>query len=562
MPRALSLLLLLCLATPAWAEDAKTAADVTEPGRSLERALGVALGARQDGKRTLILLIDPTPSLRAAALSATLTRVLAPALVADPALKVGMAAMGDGKGLRVAPTRDAATILKAVEALMSAPKDAFRNVYADARRMASLLAKRSGARQLLLLTLENGDAEDDLEGAARALSKLKVQTSIITREAYLADSYYVSSTRKVPRGMTLGSGDAPFVTLPWGWLFQQTVANETTPSGYAHYGLTRLAAASGGRVFLYSPPGGKHLCTYIGTCPFCASDHQPTDESFQAHRLRLMTPSALSRAKAGALLARDPWFRAMLKAWDQASKAGLLRSRPSVKAGSGGVKPERRQQGAWAPLLGSVSGVKRLATKADKTRQVCEKIIASLSGSMEGIGEISGHPRSRAMCDFTLAMLHVTKANLVAYAAWCREAALKQLGKEPYPLLAPEVSPIVEGRSVAGISYTPMSLCHGVAPFRVLRLPGGKAWDSEVDALDKVVAGFMRRYAHTPYALALRHQGLAQFKFTYRGKVIAPPPRPTPGSTTDKPTTETGRPSRGGGSTSGGGSGSPTTGGG
>ena len=41
--------------------------------------------------------------------------------------------------------------------------------------------------------------------------------------------------------------------VPWGWLFQQSVANQTVPGGFASFGLTRIATASGGRIFLFFP---------------------------------------------------------------------------------------------------------------------------------------------------------------------------------------------------------------------------------------------------------------------------------------------------------------------
>ena len=126
----------------------------------------------------------------------------------------------------------------------------------------------------------------------------------------------------------------------------------------------------------------------------------------------------------------------------------------------------------------------------------------------------------------------------------------------------PELDPILEGRRVAGIGYTNLCLCHGVAPFRELHLPGGARFDEELVRLDEVVKVFMRRYAHTPYAIALRHQGLARFYFTYRAKNTTPPPRPKSGSSTDEPTTETTRPGRSGSPTTGSGGGAPTTGGG
>ena len=188
------------------AEEAATAADVTEPGRSLARAVRVALGSSETGKRTVVFLVDPTPSLEAAGFGDVFASEVASALGTAPKLHVGLVLATDTKGWSVAPTRDAGALASAVTEALAAAKANVRNVYASARRAGGLLAKRSGARELVLVSLENGAAEDDLAGTASALSRLKVPTSCVTTEAYLADSYYLSSKRTVPRGVSLGSG--------------------------------------------------------------------------------------------------------------------------------------------------------------------------------------------------------------------------------------------------------------------------------------------------------------------------------------------------------------------
>jgi hypothetical protein len=561
-PAAAGLLLCLLLASPARAGDVVTAADVTEPGRSLDRALRVCLGpgVHADARRTVLFLIDPTPSLRAAGFADAFERALAASAEGSARRAVGIAVVGDRKGPRVEPGHDDAAALAAVRAALAHPRDGFRNLYADVRHVAAMFARRSGQRDLVLVSLENGDGEDDLEGTVSSLHHAKVHCTCIAREAFLSDSFYVSGTRTVPRGLETGAGDGPWLTLPWGWLFQTAIANETTPSGYAQYGLTRLAAASGGRVFLVAL-SGAHRCAIYGTCPFCNEDHQPADESFQAQRVRALAPSALPRSKAGAALARDPWFRATLTAWAAASKAGLVRSRPAVRLIGHGLKAESRPAGTWAPLLTHPGGFPRLAARADKLAATCARIRAALEDDLGKIDDDAGSPRQRAMAELTRVMLAVTHANLVAYACWCREVAPTVLGGDPDAYQPPEVSPLAEARQVVGISYTPQVLCHGVGPFRALHLPGGEVWKAELDRLQPIFEDYMRRYAHTPYAIALRHQGLARFLFTYRGTVVTPP-RPQVGSSTDKQTTETARPSRGGTSSGGTTSGGATTGGG
>ena len=73
-------LLLLSPGTLASAGDTTTAADATEPGRRLDRALDLVLDASArsaGGARTLCLLVDPTPSLLAAGFPDRLEAALA-----------------------------------------------------------------------------------------------------------------------------------------------------------------------------------------------------------------------------------------------------------------------------------------------------------------------------------------------------------------------------------------------------------------------------------------------------------------------------------------------------
>jgi hypothetical protein len=560
---AAGLLAALLMALPAWAKDEVRADAVTEPGRSLERALDVILGRPREGAGTVVFVLDPSPSLQSAGFANAFERALARHREALERTALGVLVAGGGRDGALAPTTEHARAAEVVRQALAAPSTAFQNVHEAARRAAALVSGRSGDREVVLVTLENGDVEDDLDATASALRRARARVSVIASEAYVCDSFWVSSSRGVPRGLETGVGDGAFLVLPWGWLFQMTIANETTPSGYGPYALNHLAAETDGRVFLYAGSGTGHRCAYYGSCPACGNDdHAPPDESFEAHRLARLAPLATTRARAGAELARDPCVRALLQAWAAASKEGLVRSRPAVRLAAGGLRPERRQADAWSALLGSSLSFDRLATKADRLAKTCDAQVRALEEDLAGIPEEAAHPRCRAMADLTVAMLHLTHANLVAYAAWCRDVAPELLDRSRAPFEPPEASTLATGRDVAGIGYSNLCLCHGVAPLREVRLPGGEAWRAELDRLDGVVTAFMRRYAHTPYAAALRHQGLARFHFTYQGTVTQTTERPKTGATTEKPTTETGRPARGNEPSSGGGGGSPTTGGG
>ncbi len=74
---------------------------------------------------------------------------------------------------------------------------------------------------MLLATLENGDAEDDLEATAARLAGTKTKLFVLASEAYVADCYWAQRTyQDHPRETQLTGGDSAAIDMPWGWLFQ------------------------------------------------------------------------------------------------------------------------------------------------------------------------------------------------------------------------------------------------------------------------------------------------------------------------------------------------------
>ena len=67
-------------------------------------------------------------------------------------------------------------------------------------------------------------------------------------------------------------------------------------------------------------------------------------------------------------------------------------------------------------------------------------------------------------------------------------------------------------------------LCHGPAPYREMRIPGGEALEREFADLTSEIDRFLARRAHTPFAQVLRKQGLAVFHLfgTAKRGVLAP----------------------------------------
>ncbi len=542
------------------AQDLPTAADVTEPGRTIAHALDQVLRGSADAgeQRTLIVLIDSTQGLQAAGFEAKWSQALTRQSAHLQSCKIGVAQVGHAGAIVLKPTTDLAAVTRAVATTVAKPSDQFQNVFADVRAAAAAFSG-AGARELLLVTLDNGDLEDDLEATVRELKRHRVKLSVLTSEAYLADSYWAARPyQRKPRRTELASGgDAPFVDLPWGWLFQVQNANEVAPSGFGRYGLNRIAAVSGGRVYLYAPAQSTtHSCGIRAACLFCPGDHIAPVETFTPGRVNLLAPSTLARKELYSRIAGDPYFRAVQKAWRAATNAGLLRSRPPVKLVGTSAQPERNRPGRPV-LLFDTAQFSRKAARADKAARVCDQILKRLDADITSAGE-SRFPRQRAMAELTRFQLQVTKVNLITFASWCRDVAPTWAEPGPDELGPPEVRAIDE-RRVRGIGFTNMSLCHGAARFLSVDLPGGERLHQELLKLDSMQRQFLERYGNTAWAHAVDRSCIARFHFPSPGAVVSRPrPRPASQSKPD-PLTPTPRPKRGGASS--GTVGGPTTGG-
>lgn len=555
MRRRLAVLLTAALlASPGGvgAEEVSDAGAVTQPGRGLDRALDQVLagpGPAVGGKRTVLLLVDATRTLKEAAFADRLGQSLQRQAPALRGTSVGLARCG-AKGLVTVPPGDdrQALLSDLTSALATAAANPVRNLYADVRAAAGSFSGE-GERRLVVVSLDNGDVEDDLEDTVRALTRARVACDVITRESYLGDSYAWSHAAqvKVPKDTTWTGGDGGWPEIPWGWLFQQYQGNENAPSGFAPFGLSRLAAASGGRVHLYAAPGGKHECSVLGGCPFCSQDHLPQGESYLPHRVKALAPALGSRDEVLAQDARDPWVRLTLGLWEQAGKEGLLRSRPPVALGAGGLKPEPRRSTGSVPLVGGGLNLPRLAKEAARLREAGERLLVTFEADLAKIEPTAGSARHRASAETARVLLHLTLANLALFEGWCLGAGPALVGKAEHEMVPPEVPRLGPEYRIVGWSYSTHCLCHGLAPYRAQRLSVGPEFAARLDALDAVLKDFFARYDHTPFGIAIRRSGLATFVPTVQGKVI-PPPEKRGGSTetSDEPVT-TDRPGRSGG---------------
>ncbi len=518
----------------------------------VERVLDAVLGGGGSGARTVCLVLDPTPSLQKSGLPGALHAAFA--RHARRLGKVQFAVWKSGAAsFAVAPTSDLAAVEKAVTTVVAGAKGAYRNVFADLRSVAKALSKARGTREVVLFSLENGDTFDDLPATAKALKRARVKLTLVVREAFLADSHYISKPRwKAPREETQIGGDAVLVDVPWYWLGQMRAATSYAPSGRPYWAFSRLAAATKARVYLYYPGAGTYSCTITGvSCIVCRGNQIAPEYPYNAAALRALEPHVGKQRAAIALMARDPIYRALFRIWDEAANSGLVLGRPPL---SGSSKVSKRLTGNLAPigrtlsLNAEINRARRLITDCDL---VCRRLDQLVAAKMKG-------PRSRALAaaEYTRVMAHLTRLNLMYFVAFCRDVAPKAIQRKA---LAPPDRPPYMPAILTGISSSPISLSHGVGALLFARFPGGKKTDAALRAFRDVSDSFLLRYANTPFAMAFRRAGLARWRITGTGKSTGTINR-LPGST-GKDTTTEGKPDRPTDPSSGG-TGGPTSGGG
>ncbi len=223
----------------------------------------------------LYLVVDPTTSLKAALIEirSALPEVAASGPVG---LKFGVlgAACEDSPPAGMASARDALTALSMV------PLDGLKNLLEAVRDASgSLHIPATEPRAVVLVSLEGGDGEDDVEGTRDLLKERGVAFYSIAQEAAferpweydfrdhpvpdagLSQRWTPLAKRRI-KGEQFFGCDVAFGLVPYSWELRDGPLAQTEfqfggggrfpcPSGFAYWALATLSYSSGGRAFVY-----------------------------------------------------------------------------------------------------------------------------------------------------------------------------------------------------------------------------------------------------------------------------------------------------------------------
>lgn len=401
---------------------------------------------------------------------------------------------------------------KHIERLKAMPEDLPRafDIHAAMRSAALAFPRGRNLRRLLVIAFDSAEAESDIEGTATTLIEQGVVADFLTVEATLSDSYWnfkeiksflvINYERRIlaSQSVSMVGGDGPLQDMPSGFLFQLQEPTCITPSGYAPYALSRIAFMTKGRTFLYSAKNASsHRCDYLSfACIDCAwqpiSEHIHK-ENYTMNQLQALAPSVVSRSEHQEMLSRDPYARAVRKAWREAYAASLIASKPG---GGGSRQPLRIQledpdQEIHMPILAQML-------------EDCRRIAAELETSISR-PSLLGNSRQRAIAHYTLAMLRVNEIGLLKLQAFSATipAKLKEHEKNG-PL-----SPIHGKGDWYDIDRKDRNLCHGLVG-HLRREPEGAA-----RAAMAQLAGFLPKFEalaeHSPIWWAFHRASIPEF---------------------------------------------------
>ena len=242
----------LLVATGNLRADPVSASEITTRGRPIEKILESALFPRGNPERSVLFVVDPSKTLRTAGFGTKLYQLLRKRASDVGNLRLGLVNLGAKKGEDPLPLgSDQVTVARRGIDATSMPRNVLRDVYTPLKRCIPMFAREPEHRTIVLLTHQNGDTEYKIEKVIAALKSAKIRVVVITREVVLSDSYWFdwsSRSAKPPKRAYLASSEAAFVELPYGWIHQTNALNGRVGSGFGTWGLSRLAAATGGRV--------------------------------------------------------------------------------------------------------------------------------------------------------------------------------------------------------------------------------------------------------------------------------------------------------------------------
>lgn len=379
------------------------------------------------------------------------------------------------------------------------------------QQAAKILGKRRHA--MLVVCAQTGlEGEKDLEETGRELAHHSIGVASLTGETPYSNPFGRTAAPQDSKAQWAGP-ESPYPEFPPQWIFSDVDPLYTVPSGFAPYGLRRLAALTRTVNVICVP--AANFPTYCETvdCRLCAHRHLGCALALDEAKMRLLEPFTGSRTDFRRHAARDPMWKAVYETWSSLAKAGVVNSQAPLRGDALSEQATGPYQGAPALTFLSEWVSERATAKA--MREQLQPTIQSLEKAIAD-GRDRGEKRAIVTAEAILIYAKIARFNLAQLELFLdemsglvrRRRGSLEFGDDVFDYYARSKT------NYTGYTYECVYLCHLMADTSATSTGAAGTFlgkPQELADLLKEARAFVERHQGTPWQILVQHANLAVF---------------------------------------------------
>ena len=580
--------------TPISGQEVKTlrSSDMTINGLDLNQimekismSLSITTSKDYAENPTVIFLVDNTSRLKSQKCPELLTAAITKGFAKYPSIKMAVVRYSNNPEIVVENTTPK-DIAKGINSVFNSLDDNPKDPCAAIRFCVEKFKKYQSRKYIILFSIQNNDIESDLENTLILLNDNKFTLNVISGGAIMSNPN-TDAYGKQPENTAIYRPESAEIELDFknphlDWWYPKGISSEGVKSsdeyfrykypfyntfvfsGFGVYGLSRLAAYSGGKYYLYYPPSNTKSSSFceLHLCGICEDKKNHTGgagcNTNYNKFLPAMAPVLLSREEYSSKYGSDPMSQLLSE----------------IKAKSGGC---------WLPTgLNTIFDENGNLTngytyQVERAFKTMDEMIKKLSGAIAE-NNSNSDLRFKAHCAVAMANLYIERFNLnqfkyfveINLANTVKDKSNKQSWNAAY--LVPVFECCCHIEESAGITYPQKSkedyvkaseikpkIANAVKALiqkKKIDLYGGANGEEDLSRALEEAAKVITQYKNTPWELVARRlPWIAKFRIEFGaagtqttklkpGEPPPPAPNQTPGLTptqTGPTATETGK---------------------
>jgi hypothetical protein len=312
---------------------------------------------------------------------------------------------------------------RGIESVFKSIDDDCKDPCSTIRFCVDKFKKNQTKKHIVLFTIQNNDIESDLEDTLKLLNENNFTLNIISGGAIMSNSN-TDAYGKQPENTTIYRAESAEIELDFknphlNWWYPKGIPSEGVKSsdqyyrhkypfyttfvfsGYGIYGLSRLAAYSNGKYYLYYLPSNAKSSSFceLHLCSLCEDKKNHSGgtgcNTNYNKFLPAMAPVLLSRDDYSAKYGSDPMYLLLTEIKEKSGGCWLPTGLNTIFDGNGGLSNGHTYQ-------------------IDRSLQTMDEMIKKLADTMAE-NSSKGDVRFQAHCTVEMANLYIEKFNLIQF---------------------------------------------------------------------------------------------------------------------------------------------------